>query len=60
MKADEAQAFQALEMLYWLSEANASLDFKEDGVVLDAGLHTIEADNVERAIKKFEEQVNKE
>lgn len=57
MKADEAQAFDALKMMHWLSDANATLEFKKDSVVLTAGLRTIEADNLEKAIEKWKTQV---
>lgn len=60
MTADEAQAFDALKMLYWLRGANATLHFKKDSVVLEAGLQTIEAKNLERAIEEFQERIESE
>jgi hypothetical protein len=60
MKADEAQAFDALKMLHWLSDANATLQFKKDSVVLEAGLQTIEAENLEQTIEQFRERIESE
>lgn len=60
MKADEAQAIDALKMLHWLSDANATLHFKQDSVVLEAGLQTIEAENLEKAIEEFHERIESE
>jgi len=60
MKSNETQAFDALKMMHWLSDANATLEFKKDSVVLTAGLIIIEADNLERAIEKWKTQVEQQ
>lgn len=54
---DESASYNAYRMLRWLSEANATVTFKSDGVEVEAALQTVEADTLESAIDKIKSSI---
>jgi len=55
---DELAGHNALMMLEWLSDANATIGFKKDSVKVSAGLRDVEEPTLQEAIEEIVAQIS--